>query len=186
LCEILPMGIILVYVIPNLVWLPYDDPINWSSFSYVWYSEELETVLGRAKHELTAERIIKMCRRDRRLYNTHWRSKGMIRQILMLLNSGFAISDLWCARHFMLRDGHDSSKNKRGMSTWKATCSMARWSRRASCRCRLGPASGDRNPRQSVGTSMSRRSSWTGECLWAHQVAKIIDLEVVGIPILTA
>jgi hypothetical protein len=95
--EVLQMGMIPIYVYDDIIWLPYYNSINWSSFAYVAHIDELESVLRRAKAELTVAKVEEMRQKVRSLYETHWNARAVIRQILLLLRFGFRQSDLPCA-----------------------------------------------------------------------------------------
>jgi hypothetical protein len=97
--EVLQMGMIPMYIYNDLVWLPYYDSINWSSFAYVAHISDLEAVLERATAELTVEEVKRRRERVWSMYETHWSSRGVIGQILGLLQGGFAASDLRCCNY---------------------------------------------------------------------------------------
>jgi hypothetical protein len=97
LTEALQLGLVPVYVWDDLVWLPYYDSLNWSSFAVVAHIDDINEAL-RQLAETPMSTVIAMRKKVRSLYWSHFNSVAMFGQIRLLLKRGFGVSDLRCAR----------------------------------------------------------------------------------------
>jgi hypothetical protein len=101
--EVLQMGMVPVFVFNDLIWLPYDDSLNWSQFAIVTrynnFQEQLDVIRNTSADDAGRMRL-----RIRELFPTHFSPQGVWRQIFAFLNAGFQNSDLRCALYTHMRD----------------------------------------------------------------------------------
>jgi hypothetical protein len=93
--EILQLGLIPVYVYDDICWLPYYDSINWSSFSIIIQSDQLESGLNHL-NEISDEKVIGMRSKVRSLYHSHFTKAGAMEQLLRFFKLDFTGTDLRC------------------------------------------------------------------------------------------
>lgn len=96
LTEALQSGRVIVYIYNDIIWLPYFDSINWSSFSIIARYDELNQTLDRIRGTPDSE-IVKMRQRIWELYDSHWTVAAVFNHIRRFMIGGFASSDLRCA-----------------------------------------------------------------------------------------
>jgi hypothetical protein len=87
----------------DVIWLPYYDSMNWSSFAIVVRWDQLDTALdfiGNATHDT----VIWMRRKVRELFDTHLTPRAVVAEIFNWRGSGFERSDLRCATYSSVRD----------------------------------------------------------------------------------
>jgi hypothetical protein len=97
LTETLQLGLVPVYVWDDLLWLPYYDSLNWSSFAVVAHIDDINETL-RQLAETPMSTVIAMREKVKSLYLSHFNSVAIFRQIRLLLKRGFGASDLRCAQ----------------------------------------------------------------------------------------
>jgi hypothetical protein len=117
--EVLQMGMVSVYVYSDLIWLPYYDSINWSSFAIVARWDKFNETFDRIQ-QTSVETLREMRMAIRKLYPTHFSVGGQFEQIMRLLRFGFAGSDLRCAKYSSLKDEPGTQAppaRSRGLST---------------------------------------------------------------------
>lgn len=96
LTEILQIGSIPIYVYNDIIWLPYYDSINWSSFSIFTSIFQLNKTIEKIKNT-KADQIEKMRQKILSLYSSHFTINATFNQIKFFLKYGFTKSDLRCA-----------------------------------------------------------------------------------------
>lgn len=96
--EVLQSGHVPIYVYNDIIWLPYYDSINWSSFSIVTHYSRLSQTLDRIKNTPPLE-IARMRKRIIELYNSHFTVNATFNHIRRFLLGGFLESDLRCAKY---------------------------------------------------------------------------------------
>jgi hypothetical protein len=97
LTETLQLGLVPVYVWDDVVWLPYYDSINWSSFAVVTNIRDFDATLSQLE-EMPMETVIAMREKVKSMYSSHFTSIALVGQIRALLRGGFAASDLRCSK----------------------------------------------------------------------------------------
>lgn len=98
LCEVLQTGRVPIYIYNDIIWLPYYDSINWSSFSIITHYTRLEDTVERIK-KTTPSEIHKMREKIKSLYSTHFTVNATFTHIKSFLLYGFSKSDLRCAKY---------------------------------------------------------------------------------------
>jgi hypothetical protein len=94
--EVLQLGMLPVYIWNDVLWLPYYDSINWSSFAMVTHINDLDATLQKMIGTPVSV-VNQMKMKVRSLYWTHFNSLAVFSHIRRLLKHGFAGSDLRCA-----------------------------------------------------------------------------------------
>lgn len=102
LSETLQSGSVPVYVYNDIIWLPYYDSINWSSFSIVTHISLINETINRIKNTTISE-ILTMKKRIRDLYPSHFTLNATVHQIKLFLLYGFSISDLRCSSYSSIK-----------------------------------------------------------------------------------
>lgn len=102
LTEILQTGHIPVYIYNDIIWLPYYDSINWSSFSIITHVNNLNKTIKQIKNT-TPNDIHNMRKNILKLYESHFTTKATLHQIKLFMLYGFARSDLRCATFSSIR-----------------------------------------------------------------------------------
>jgi len=99
--EILQMGMVIVYIYNDLVWLPYWDSINWSDFAFVVHINDFAKAVP-ALEKITEDEVVRRRHKVRSLYHTHFKHAAIIDQMWRFLKFGFAGSDIRCSkwRHY--------------------------------------------------------------------------------------
>lgn len=98
LCEVLQTGRVPVYIYNDIIWLPYYDSINWSSFSIITHYTRIQDTIKQIKETPPSE-IRKMREKIRSLYSTHFTVNATFNHIKSFLLYGFTKSDLRCAKY---------------------------------------------------------------------------------------
>lgn len=103
LSEVLLSGFVPVYVYTDIVWLPYYDSLNWSSFSIVTHVSKLDETVERIKNT-SPEEIAQMRRKIASLYDTHFTESALFNHIKRFMVGGFEKSDLRCSTFAAKKD----------------------------------------------------------------------------------
>lgn len=98
LSEVLQSGHIPIYIYNDIVWLPYYDSINWSSFSIVAHYSHLSDTIDKIKNTSPSE-IALMRENIKKLYYSHFSVNATFNHIRKFLLGGFLESDLRCAKY---------------------------------------------------------------------------------------
>jgi hypothetical protein len=102
LAEVLQIGMVLVYVYDDLIWLLYYDSIGWSDIAVVVYVDNLRP-LSHILKEASIPRINEMRRRISAMHDTHFSTKGIFEKLRMFVRFGTRKSDLHCATWLHIR-----------------------------------------------------------------------------------
>jgi hypothetical protein len=89
------MGMVPVYLYEDVIWLPYYNSINWSSFAVITSLRDLNRTLAFLSG-CPIERVNEMRRKARILADSHFSIESVWRQIRGFLKYGFEGNDLRC------------------------------------------------------------------------------------------
>jgi hypothetical protein len=101
--EVLHMGMVLIVVCNDLIWLPYYDSLNWSQFAIIVRYDQFEQQFD-AITNISAEDPRRMRLYIRKIFSTNFSAQALWRRVLAFQQGGFCDSDLRCAPYTQMRD----------------------------------------------------------------------------------